>query len=128
MGGMGSENMDPEEMERILRAMETISRTPEVLSLNLQPESVTLTQDNQVLVLAFGGEEEDFQVGEVTLVGRANWTSDGIEIDRLGQRGQGVRDRFQVNEEGNLILKRDVSFMAQNVKGTLVYVKGSDPR
>jgi len=127
MGGMGAETMDPEAMERMMRAMESISRTPERLSLNLQPESVTLTQDDtQVLVLVLNGEEEAIQVGDVTLAGKARWTSNGIEIHRLGQRGQGVRDRFQVNAEGNLVLKREISLMAQIVRGTLVYVKDPD--
>jgi hypothetical protein len=128
MGGMGGVNMDPETMERMIRALEGVSRTPEQISLNLRPESVTLTQnETQVLVLVLDGGEEDIQVGDVTMVGRAKWTSHGIEIDRLGQRGQGVRDRFHVNEEGNLVLKREISMMAQSVKGTLVYVRGPDP-
>ena len=46
----------------------------------------------------------------------------------MGQRGQGVRDRLQVNQEGNLVLKREISLASRSVKGTLVYVRESDPR
>jgi len=40
--------------------------------------------------------------------------------------GGGVKDKISVNEEGNLVFKREIDLMGRTVKGTLVYQRKSD--
>lgn len=123
-GGMPGGNMDPEEMRRSMEAIRSLSRAPTEVSLVLKPESVTITQEAaDVLVLTLGAEKERFIQGGATLMGEAKWTKKGIEISRTLDAGPGIQDKFHIDDQGNLILEREIDLMGRSVKGTLLYRK-----
>jgi hypothetical protein len=121
-GGMPGSGMDPEEMRRSMEAIRGMARAPREVSLTLRPETVTFTQNaTTVLVLTLGAGREKVLQGETTFFATAKWTKNGIEINREVEMGGGVRDEVSVNEDGNLVLKREIDLLGRNVKGTLVY-------
>jgi len=124
MPGAGG-GMDPEEMQRVMRANQAISRTPGSLTLALHPESATLTQgDAGALVLTFGGQETTVNLGEVEYFAGAEWTSEGLIIERKVDMGGGVKDKMKVDDEGRLVVEREIDTgRAGKVSGTLIYRK-----
>ena len=126
-GGMPGGGMDPEEMRRTMEALRGLARVPGEVSLSLLPETITFTADAaNVLILTLGAGKEEVLQGGVILLGTAKWTKDGIEINREMEMGGGVKDKIGLNEEGDLVLKREIDLMNRTVKGTLVYQRKSD--
>lgn len=123
-GGMPGGNMDPEEMRRSMEAIRSLSRVPAEISLVLKPETVTFTQDAaNLLILTFGSESERFVQGGATLLGQAKWTKTGLEISRTLDAGPGINDKLRIDEQGSLLLEREVDLMGRSIKGTLLYRK-----
>jgi hypothetical protein len=121
---MGSGEMDSGEMMRTMEALRSFARPPERISLQLQPETVNLSVNGlDPLLVSFGSEAEQITQNGVTLNATADWTKDGIEVYRQMQRGQGVRDRYQLGQDGRLLLKREIMLMGRSAKATLVYQK-----
>jgi hypothetical protein len=119
--------MDPEEMRRSMEAIRGMAMVPGEVSLTLRPERVTFTQDaTTVLVLTLGAEKEKTFQGGATFFATAKWTKSGLDINREMEMGGGVKDKVSVNEDGNLVLKREIDLMGRNVKGTLVYQRKSE--
>ncbi len=126
-GGMTGGGMDPEEMRRSMEAIRGLARVPQGISLNLRPETVTFTQDAAgVLILTLGAGKEEVLQGGVTFLGTAKWTNNGLGINREMEMGGGVKDMISVNDQGHLVLKREVDLMGRTVKGTLVYQRTSN--
>jgi hypothetical protein len=125
-GGGGGMTMDPEEMRAAMDALRQISAVPDEMVLTLQVETVTLATDAaNILVLTLGANEEEIGYGPATLFGTARWKKDGLEIERETEMGSGVKDVISVDQDGKLIVKREVDLMNRNVKGTLVYQRKS---
>lgn len=123
-GGMPRGEMDSGEMMRSMEALRSFARPPDHISLELQPETVNLSGDDMdPLLVPFGSEAEQVTQNGVTLNATADWTKDGIEVYRQMQRGQGVRDRYQLGQDGRLLLKREIMLMGRSAKATLVYLK-----
>lgn len=124
MPGAGG-GMSPEEMQRVMRANQAIARTPGNFTLALRPESATLTQgDAGALVLTFGGQETTVNLGEVEYFAGAEWTSEGLIIERKVDMGGGVKDKMKVDDEGRLLVEREIDTgRAGKVSGTLIYRK-----
>jgi len=121
-GGMAGGEMDPEERRRSMEALRALSEVPGEISLSLRPEAITFTQAAaNVLVLNLGAGKEEVLHGGLALLAEARWTKNGIEIDRETGQAGGIKDRFNLDENGNLILKREIDLMGRSVKGTLVY-------
>ncbi len=121
-GGMMGGDMDPEEMMRAMEAIRSMAQPPEDVSLVLRPGSVTLTEASAtVLMLTFGAERETVVQGQARLLASAKWLKKGIEIKREMERGGGVKDQFSLDEEGNLVLEREIDLMAGSVRGKLLY-------
>jgi hypothetical protein len=68
-----------------------------------------------------GAESERILQGGATILGKAKWTKDGLEIRRELELGPGIKDKISLNQEGKLILKREIELMGGAVKGTLVF-------
>jgi len=124
-GGMpGAQGgMNPEDMQRVMRANQVISRTPATFTLALRPESVTLTQgEASTLVLALGGDESTINQGEVEYFAGAKWTSEGLILERKVDLGGGVTDKINLDDEGHLVIEREIDTgRAGKVSGTLRY-------
>ena len=55
---------------------------------------------------------------------KAAWTSEGLIIERKVDRGGGVKDRMKVDDQGRLIVKREIDALrGGKVEGTLIYRK-----
>jgi hypothetical protein len=123
---MMGEEMDPEEMMRVMETIRSMAQAPAELSLILRPGSVTLNEaSSNVLILGFGAEREEVSQGDVQLYASARWLKRGIEIRRDLERTGGVKDEFSLDEDGNLVLKREIDLMAGRVDGELVYRRKS---
>jgi hypothetical protein len=119
--------MDPEEMRLSMEVLRRLAQVPGELSLALQPQTVTLAQDAaNILILTLGAPKERVLQGGATLLGTAKWTKNGIEVNREMEMGGGIKDQFGLNEEGKLVLKREIDLMGRIVKGTLVYQRKSN--
>jgi hypothetical protein len=126
-GGAGAR--DPEEMRRILRATQLISRTPTEFSLALRPEDASYQPtDHSPLVLPLSGEERNIQelqpqTGEVLeYFAAARWTDEGLEVEQKVNGGGRVKDRIRQDDEGRLVVEREIDTGRQGkVEGTLVY-------
>jgi hypothetical protein len=126
-GGMPGSGMDPEEMRQSMEVIRGLAQVPGEIHLNLRPEVVTFTQDAaNVLILTLGASKESVLQAGTTLLGTAKWTKDGIEINREMEMGGGVKDEISLNEEGNLVLKREIDLMGRTVKGTMVFQRKSN--
>jgi hypothetical protein len=123
-GGVGG--LNPEEMQRIMRATALIARTPTEMTLSLRPESVTLTQgDWAPLRMALGADEISVTQDGSEYFGKAEWTDEGLIIQRKVDMGGGVRDKMKVDDQGHLVVEREIDAMrGGKVKGTLVYRRG----
>ena len=125
-GGMRG-GMDPEEMRRSMEVIRGTAEVPGELFLNLRPEAVTLIEEaGNALVLTFGVTGEEIQRGGVTLLTTVKWAEKGIEIRRELRQGGAVWDQISLNENGNLVLEREIDLLGQRVTGTLVYQRKSD--
>lgn len=114
--------MDPEEMRRAMEAMRELAQAPGEISLVLRPETVGLTENAaDALSLTFGADKEEILQAGATLWGSARWTKEGIEIKREMEMRGGVKDLLDLDEEGNLVLEREIDLMGRTVKGTLLY-------
>lgn len=125
MPGSGG-GMDPEEMRRVMEATMTIARTPRELGLTLRPESVTLAQkEGPSQRLDFGGDEISVGREGAEYFATAEWTEEGLIIERKVDRGGRVRDEMKLDAEGRLVVKREIDALrGGKVKGTLVYRRG----
>jgi hypothetical protein len=122
-GGMPSQ-MDPEQIMAAREGVQALSQTPERMALSLRPDRVTLSPEDQVtLPLVLGGEEERFYQANTEFSARAKWTSDGLLIERELADGFAVNDEISVDEEGRLVVVREVHLMARSVDARLVYRK-----
>jgi hypothetical protein len=116
---------DPEGMRQAMQATQILGRTPGNFTLNLSPESATLIQGNAASVtLTFGGEETAVPLGDTEYFVAAEWTSEGLIIERKVDGGGGVKDKMRVNEDGLLVVERQIDTGRNGkVKGTLRYQK-----
>lgn len=122
---------DPEEMRRILRTTQLISRTRTEFSLTLRPETASVHSTNHpALVLPLNGEEQgireaQLQTGEaVEFFATAEWTEEGLQVEQRVAGGGRVQDKIRLDEEGRLVIEREIDTGRQGkVKGTLVYVR-----
>jgi len=125
-GGMRG-GMDPEEMRRSMEVIGGMAEVPGELFLILRPEAVTLIEGaGNALVLTFGVTGEEIQRGGVTLLTTAKWAEKGIEIRRELRQGGAVIDQISLNENGDIVLEREIDLLGQRVAGTLVYQRKSD--
>ncbi len=125
-GGMptGGVTRDPAEMHRIIRTTRFLARTAGELTLTLRPESVRLVQgQDPPLLMNLGGDETAVLQGEVEFFAGAEWTSDGLLIERKVDGGGGVTDKIHVDEEGHLIVDREIDTGRLKVEGVLRYRK-----
>jgi hypothetical protein len=121
-GGMPGGGRDPEEMRQAVEVIRGMAQVPGEFSLTLKPETVSFTQDaGNGFLLSLGAESERILQGGATILGKAKWTKDGVEIQRGLELGPGIKDKISLNDEGKLILKREIELMGGAVKGTLVY-------
>ncbi len=125
-GGMvpgGGGALDPEEMRRRMQATQAISRTPVELTLTLRPETATFAALNSAgLALPLDGEEQTITQGEVEYFAGATWTEEGLVIQRKVDGGGGVKDKIHVDEDGRLVVEREIDALrGGKVKGTLLY-------
>ena len=128
-GPSGSGMMEPEQLRRIMRATQLIARTDTEFSLTLRPEEATLAgAESSRLALPLSGEErtireEKANTGEsVEYFAAAEWTEDGLVIERKVDGGGKVKDRVHVDEKGRLVLEREIDALrGGKVEGTLVY-------
>lgn len=120
--------MDPEEMRRVMEATRYIAVTPRELTLRLGPESASFgLPGDSVVALPLNGEEEAVVVGEVEYYAMARWTEEGLEIRRKVNRGGGVEDQIHVDQEGRLVVEREIDALrGGKVKGTLRYQRKED--
>ncbi len=107
-------------------AMRRMAQVPAEIFLNLQPETVTLTEDaGTLLILTLGAEKERMIQGGTVILGSAEWRKDGLKVKRETEMGPGVTDRITVDGSGRLLLKREVELMGRSVDGTLVFQRKS---
>ncbi len=127
-GGMPG-GMDPEAMRRAMTTIQALAQTPDEISLTLGPGSVSLVQSDSVpLTLVLGAEETEVRQRALVFFAAAAWTKKGLEIERRTDTGTGVKDRISVDENGHLVVKREIELPQRGaVKGTLVYRKSPQP-
>jgi hypothetical protein len=111
-----------EELERVRRGVQLLSRTQGEFTLTLRPESVTLVQgEDPPIVMALGKAEVQVLQREVEFFAGAKWTSDGLVIERVVDGGAGVKDKIHVDEEGHLIVEREIDTGRRRIEGVLKY-------
>ena len=100
-----------------------IARTPTELRVELRPGSATLTSESSSPVrLGLGGDEIFVNQDGAEFFAKAEWTSEGLIIQRKVDRGGAVTDRMRVDGNGRLTVEREIDAMrGGKVKGTLVY-------
>ena len=114
--------MDPEAGRSSLEAIRELSQVPSEFSLVLRPETVGLTPSTGAAILmTLGADKEKVFLSGATVVETAKWTKNGIEIKREIELGGGVEDHFTLDDQGNLVLKREIQFRGGAAKGILVY-------
>ena len=114
--------MDPELRRVAMESLRELAQAPGEFSLTLRPETVALTpQDGTPLLLTIGADEDKVILAGASVMGTARWTKNGIEIKREIELGGGVEDQIRLDEEGNLILRREVHLLGGGVEGTLLY-------
>lgn len=127
----GGRARDPEEMRRIMRTTQLISRTRTEFSLTLRPEAASVqSTGHPTMSLPLSGEEQGVredqpQAGDlVEYFATAEWTEDGLEVEQRVNGGGRVEDKIHVDEGGRLVIEREIDTGRQGkVKGTLVYVR-----
>lgn len=78
--------------------------------------------DRAAGVLPLGGEETSIVEGEVEYFAAAEWTEEGLVIERKVDGGGRVKDKIRVDEEGRLVVEREIDALrGGKVKGTLFY-------
>jgi hypothetical protein len=122
-GPPGGGGFDPEEMRRVMQATQAISRTQVEFGLTLRPDAALLRPvDRAAVVLPLGGEEASIVEGEVAYFAAADWTEEGLIIERKVDGGGRVKDKIHLDEEGRLVVEREIDALrGGKVKGTLVY-------
>ncbi len=117
--------MDPESMMLVMRTTQAMARTPTDLNLTLRPSSVGVVfADSTKLALPLSREETKFIQGGVDVIATAKWTKTGLEIERKVDGGGGVKDTFYVDEDGRLLLKREIEpLRGGKVEGILIYAR-----
>jgi hypothetical protein len=122
-GGAGGMR-DPEEMRRVMEATRALSRTPTSFSLTLRPASVTLLEEGgEPLRLELGADETGAWLGKVEFFAKAEWTADGLVIQRMVDGGGGVKDEMWVDDEGRLVVEREIDTGRLKVEGVLRFRK-----
>ena len=108
MGG----TVDPEEMRRAMQETRRIARTSRRVRLVLNPTGATLAQDSvPPLTLALEAEPTSVFDGQGEIRASAKWTSSGLEIQREIPNGGEISDTYTLDEEGQLVLRREVRMM-----------------
>ncbi len=117
--------MDPEQMQARMEAVMALARTPTEVSLTLTADRIRVGQEGvPPLSLELGAEEAEFAVGDVPFYAAAEWTDEGLVIQRGLDSGGAVTDKMKVDEKGRLVVERRIDTpMRGGVKGTLVYRK-----
>ncbi len=125
-GGMapGGVAVDPDEMRRVFEATGRIAHTPTEIGLDLRPDGASFRPEGSgSIILPLAGEEE-IRDGDFTYFAAARWTDEGLIVERKVDGGGKVKDRLQVDDEGRLVVKREIDALrGGTVKGTLVYVR-----
>lgn len=117
--------LDPEEMRRAMQATMVIARTPTELAVDLSPREALLTRaGGSPARLPLGGDEVSVNQEGVEYFEKAEWTSEGLIIERKVDRGGSVKDKMKVDDQGRLIVEREIDALrGGKVQGTLVYRK-----
>ena len=71
--------------------------------------------------MTLGADKEKAFLSGATVMETAKWTKSGIEIKREIELGGGVEDQLTLDDQGNLVLKREIQFRGGAAKGILVY-------
>jgi hypothetical protein len=110
-GGMpGGGMMDPEEMGRAMEEIRRIATTPRSIGLNLMETAVSAVFDGSVpFQVEFDADPVSVFDGSRELIASAKWTKRGIELIRAIPNGGEVKDRIQLDEEGLLRVRREVT-------------------
>lgn len=121
-GGRGGSGMDPEAGRAAMEAIRELSQVPAEFSLVLRPETVGFTPTTGVaFLMTLGADRRNAFVSGATVMEEAHWTKNGIQIKREIELSGGVEDQLSLDDQGNLLLKRETQFRGGAVKGTLVY-------
>jgi hypothetical protein len=127
-GGRGGAQPGPgleaqaEEMEARRRGTQLLARTPGEFTLTLRPASVTFVQGQDAPIrMDLGADEIVVIQREVEFFAGAEWTSEGLRIERLVEGSAGVTDKISVDDEGHLIVKRKLDTGRVKVEGVLRY-------
>ena len=109
----------------VMQATQELARTPTEIDLTLSPDhAVLIVGDSSKTALPLSREEKKSIRGGVDVFSQARWTEEGLEIERKVDGGGGVKDTFYVDEDGRLLLKREIEFLrGGKVEGVLVYAR-----
>jgi hypothetical protein len=111
-GGMGGQRMDPEEMQRMREQMWSLAAPARELGLSLTETSTTLLADGSPpLVLTLGADPSVAMSGAGEIRATARWTSRGLEVSRAIPNGPEIEDRYTIDDEGLLIVRREIEMM-----------------
>jgi len=115
--------VDPEEMRRVMESTRLLARTHEEFELRLRPDAASFgAPDGTAVVIPLGEEEEAIREGEIEYFAAAEWTEEGLVVERKVDHGGRVKDKIHVDDEGRLVVERVIDALrGGKVEGTLVY-------
>ena len=110
-GGMRG-GMDPEAMQQAMAETRRLAATPRQIGLDLSETSTSILPDGGTpLALELDHDPVPVFDGTGEIQASAKWTKRGLEIFRKVPNGGEVLDRYQVDEAGLLVLRREVTMM-----------------
>jgi len=115
--------VDPEEMRRVMESTRLLARTQAEFGLTLRPEAASFrSADGTGIVIPLGEDESSIREGEIEYFAAAEWTEEGLVVERKVDGGGRVKDKIHVDEEGRLVVEREIDALrGGKVEGTLVY-------
>lgn len=121
-GGVAG-GMDPEALQQALATVRALAEVPARMTLTLRPAEMEFAPDGSpAITLGLGAREERFQQGRASFVAAAKWTRKGLVVERAGERAGRVKDEISLDDQGRLVVKRQVDLPGRGtVKGTLRY-------
>lgn len=125
-GPTGQGMVDPEEMRRVMESTRFLARTQTEFGLTLRPDAASFRPaDGPAVVIPLGGDESSVQEGEIEYFAAAEWTEEGLVVERKVDGGGRVKDKIHVDDEGRLVVERVIDALrGGKVEGTLVYRRG----
>jgi hypothetical protein len=123
-GGVAG-GMDPEALQQALATVRVLAEPPLRMTLALTPDEVEFAPaGTPALTLGLGAREERFQHGRAAFVAAARWTRKGLIVERAGERAGRVKDEISVDDQGRLVVNRQVDLPGRGtVKATLRYAR-----